>query len=251
MEYNLGDSSGNVVSASRPERFIFKGDKSMLFLTSTGNVITNEYNFMTDEMKKVLLNYHPNQDVGFARRFDHLGAIMWVILKYIKEMPKEYEEDIKKYFIFPSLDLEVDMDFTLSFTFEEIINRKRKQLISNMNELQFFKICMENISERVNIVRDKTGERITIIEKFLKLTKVCRVNTVNVTEDHALSYDKSSLIELNVETFYPLSNSQRRVLLDIIEIYNVPSDRIFLQTHKMGEAPRIELEKIIKKQLCQ
>ena len=174
-------------------------------------------------------------------------------------MPKEYEEDIKKYFIFPSPDLEVDMDFTLPFTFEEVINRKKKQLVSNMNELQLFKICMQNISEQCNEVKNKTGEVLCILERFLKLTKVCRVNTVNVTKDHSLSYDKSSLIELNVETFYPLSNPQRRVLLDLIEIYKVPSDRIFLQAHnyvsseqkRTPRSARIELEKILKKQLCQ
>ena len=41
--FNSGDSSGN---------FMFKGNKSIMFLTPSGNVITNEYNFLTDELIK-------------------------------------------------------------------------------------------------------------------------------------------------------------------------------------------------------
>ena len=233
MILNLGDSSGD---------FIFKGNKSIMFLTSSGKVITNKYNFLTDEM----IDYQNKSNLYFT--FDHIGVIMWTIIKYLEEVPEEYKKYIKKYFLFPFIenptdDLEVDVDFTLPVSFEESINTMGweleyvKQLICDMNENKLFMLCTGNISENIhNIIPsefEKDGVRVNPVDRFMKLTKLCRVNIVMESQ--------FSIRELNVNSHHLLSYSQRKILLEIIEVYSIPPDKIFIDDNSK--------EKTIKRQL--
>ena len=127
--------------------------------------------------------------------------------------------------------------------FEESINTLEweleyvKQLICDMNENKLFMLCMGNIGENIdNIIPPdlkKDGFRVSTVDRFMKLTKLCRVNIVKKSD--------TSIRELNLSSYHLLSYSQRRILLDIIEMYNVPPDKIFIDDHSK--------EKTIKRQL--
>ena len=234
MILNLGDSSGN---------FMFKGPKSIMFLTSSGNVITNEYNFLTDEMI-----HYQNNTRGKAR-FDHIGTIMWTIIKYLQEVPEEHKKYIKKYFTIPDNDeCNDNPDYNkllnnFDFMFEESINTLEweleyvKQLICDMNENKLFMLCMGNISENINNIippdLKKDGFQVSTVDRFMKLTKLCRVNIVHKPD--------TSIRELNLSSHHLLSYSQRKILLEIIEMYSIPTDKIFIDDYSK--------EKTIKRQL--
>jgi hypothetical protein len=47
--------------------------------------------------------------------------------------------------------------------------------------------------------------------------------------------------ELNIETFYPLTSEQRRILKDFIDRYHIPLDKIFIDDHSEEQSVKRQL----------
>jgi len=174
---NFGSSEWNVVYNKRKGRIIF--------LTTTGKVITNTYRFLTDEMKKRLLENSKRNNWSF----DHNGVMLWSIIKYIKEMPKEYEEDIKKYFMKTP---EGNLISSESNSFEMIIDSPCS--VRDLTDDQLFYICIpRKLSGGFeNRIDNHWKMQLSIMERVIQATKMCRI-TIETTD--------KNIDEVNIESF--------------------------------------------------
>ena len=68
------------------------------------------------------------------------------------------------------------------------------------------------------------------IQKFLQQTGMIRVN-----------WKLSEGSELNIESHHPLTSSQRRLFIDIIESYNIPPNKIYVDDHSKKQGIKRQL----------
>ena len=73
------------------------------------------------------------------------------------------------------------------------------------------------------------------VEKFLKNTKMCRVHWRGYVREDYLT------IELNVLAHQLLTDSQRKVILDIIEVSGVSPDKIYIDDHSEEQSIKRQL----------
>jgi len=98
---------------------------------------------------------------------------------------------------------------------------------------------------KIEIKEETFNEYLLIIDKFLQNTKMCRVTWSgwSINEEGNLKWktERKDNGELNIETYHSLTDSQRRVILDIIKVSGVSPNNIFIDDNSD--------EQLVKRQL--
>ncbi len=180
----------------------------MEYLSTDGKAIININNLLKDDFKR---------NEQFVQYGEHSFIALWGIWKYIRESPKEEEEDIKLRFgIDPRRDI------------------KRPVRLRELDEYGFHDLCWKAYKEFEGVRFNSSIPEISYKRNFIMNTRMVRVSIPNDRNDPKLHH-------LNINSYYPLTHSQRRFLLDYIERYNVSPDRVFIDDYSK--------EKSIKRQL--
>jgi len=92
---------------------------------------------------------------------------------------------------------------------------------------------------------EKTFREITTGDtsnNFMKNTKMCRVNWISwsVNSLNEIIREKKHG-ELDIETYYSLTDLQRRVILDIIKVSGVSPDRVYIDDHSEEQCVKRQL----------
>ena len=169
---------------------------SMEYLSTDGKIIINVNNLLSDE-----------QNEQFVQYGEHRFIALWCIWKYIRESPKEEEKDIKS--------------CLAPFSIEKFIGSSK--LLGKLDENELHELCWDIYSGthlyHHMVVYDEDVYKTIFIENFLKYSRMVRINVPNIDDDSN---------DLNINSYYPLTHSQRSYLLDYIERYNVSPDRVFI-----------------------
>lgn len=183
---------------------------SMEYLSTDGKIIINVNNLLSDE-----------QNEQFVQYGEHRFIALWCIWKYIRESPKEEEKDIKSCLV--------------PFSIEKFIGSSK--LLGKLDENELHELCWDMYTDTYD--KEEDVYKTIFIENFLRYSRMVRINVPNIDDDSN---------DLNINSYYPLTHSQRSYLLDYIERYNVSPDRVFIDDWSEDKSFRTIIQSI-KRQL--
>ena len=175
----------------------------MEYLSTDGKIITNVNNLLSDEQNEQFVHYG-----------EHRFTAIWSLWKYIRESPKEEEKDIKSCLV--------------PFSIEKFIGSSKP--LGKLDENELHELCFAVYMNLYD--KEKDMYKTIFIENFLRYSRMVRINVPNIDDDSN---------DLCINSYYPLTHSQRNYLSDYIERYKVNPDRVFIDDYSK--------EKSIKRQL--
>ena len=163
---------------------------SYSYLTMDGILMTNSNNLLDKQGDKIFIMFG-----------EHSVTAMWCLWKYIKNNPTE-EENIRKLF-------NIQDDMLRESNERELFNTQYK-LYSELEQRKLYK-----------------NHRI-ITRRFLEISKMCRINIINLHQIKKSSFNKETAIpdKINIQSYHPFTEQQISFILGYQKKYNITNTHL-------------------------
>jgi len=163
---------------------------SYSYLTMDGILMTNSNNLLDKQGDKIFIMFG-----------EHSVTAMWCIWKYIKNNPTE-EENVRKLF-----NIQDDM----------LRESDEKELFTSQCTV-YWKL------EKRKLYKDHRK----ITRRFLEVSKMCRVNIINLHQIKKSSFNKGTAIpdKINIQSYHPFTEQQISFILGYQKKYNIKNTHL-------------------------
>lgn len=163
---------------------------SYSYLTMDGILMTNSNNLLDKQGDKIFIMFG-----------EHSVTAMWCLWKYIKNNPTE-EENVRKLF-----NIQDDM----------LRESDEKELFTSQCTV-YWKL------EKRKLYKDHRK----ITRRFLEVSKMCRVNIINLHQIKKSSFNKGTAIpdKINIQSYHPFTEQQISFILGYQKKYNIKNTHL-------------------------
>jgi hypothetical protein len=184
----------------------------------TPNQCIENWRIRTDDGHRLCYLSTRGQGIYGIDPLTHYEVLQRGISKYIENKPKKEKSYVIQYFLGESYEPEYEKYFSMSW-----------QKLHSPHPIRFIQLPKEG---------DPNSLSSTAVGGVLQIIYLKEIGSVRVGRPYtAVNLNN----ELNIESYHPLTHPQRRFLLDYIESYHIPPDRIFIDDHSEKQSIKRQL----------